>query len=204
MKNRLLVQKGLIMNIRHLFAVLAVASGVSSGVASAQAATDTFTLTGPDFANAVSFTLSSPVVGGHQGYTGGPDQLWNYTTVSGIGGWPDFFTDGKTLALEATSLATPYGNLFLQASNAFYSLIYNGTTPTLTIFGSGTQTFSLANIGWGAPGYGNTDTLTITGPGTTGSGAAVLVPGPIAGAGFPALLGLLGFGLYRRLRTVSV
>lgn len=30
------------------------------------------------------------------------------------------------------------------------------------------------------------------------------VPGPIAGAGLPALLGILGFGLYRRRRSVNV
>jgi len=30
------------------------------------------------------------------------------------------------------------------------------------------------------------------------------VPGPIAGAGLPALLGILGFGLYRRRRCVNV
>jgi hypothetical protein len=48
----------------------------------------------------------------------------------------------------------------------------------------------------GYPGYGNQATI---------SGYSVTaVPGPIAGAGLPALLGILGFGLYRRRRSVNV
>jgi hypothetical protein len=36
------------------------------------------------------------------------------------------------------------------------------------------------------------------------TGYSIAVPGPIAGAGLPALLGILGFGLYRRRRSINV
>lgn len=177
------------MNFRSLIVALALTGGVSA----AQAATTTFTLTGPDLPGVVSFSLPSQVVGGGQGYPGGPDQLWGKTTISLIGGWANFFSDGKTLGFEATNLPTasfPYGNLVLEAANAFYSL--SGTTPStfvLNLPSFGTQNIKMTNTAWGTPDYGKVYDLKIS-----------AVPGPIAGAGLPALLGLMGFTAWHRRR----
>jgi hypothetical protein len=45
----------------------------------------------------------------------------------------------------------------------------------------------------GNPSYGNEITNV----------SVTAVPGPVAGAGFPALLGLIGFGIYRRRRAIA-
>jgi len=176
---------------------------LSAGIAvsGAKATTYTFDFTGPDFSSPygspASFVLSTPFNPGHQGYTGGPDQLWGYTSITGIGGWPDFFPGGEQIDLEATSLPTPYGNLFLTASTPFFGLTYVSTvngpsTPFDLSFpgfthNAGIETVSLVNDGWGSPGYGHTDSLTITAVPEPATWGLMLL-------GFAAL----GFAGYRR------
>lgn len=188
------------MKLKALAGVAAVMAGFAGSIA--QAATYTLDFTGQDFANPTIFVLTTPFNPGHQGYAGGPDQLWGYTTVSSIGGWPDFYTDGKSFSFEATSLATPYGNLFLSSSTAFYSLTSAGTpavpsTPFVLSFPQfpnnfGSQTVTLTNTGYGAPGFGNVDHLTIT-----------AVPEPSTWG--MMLLGFAGLGVagYRRARKAD-
>jgi hypothetical protein len=162
--------------------------------ASANAAIYTLTFTGPDFTTGgvvggpvtQVLTALSP---GAQGYPGGPMQSWNLgSPVSSIGGWIDFSSDGESVNLEGGTVG-----FALAAASAFFSL--GGSSPPFTLSfldfpnNSGTQTYSITNVSYGATfggcpgiGYGNIDTLTIE-----------AVPEPSTWA--MMLLGFAGFGL---------
>jgi hypothetical protein len=151
----------------------------------------------------VSFVLTNSFNPGNQGYAGGPDQLWAHTSVSVIGGWPDFFPGGEQFAFEATNL-TP-SNLFLASSTPFFSLGFPAVCPVaspclpfdLSFPGltnnAGVETVSLTNNGCNAPGYGNLDTLTITAAPEPSTWVMMLL-------GFAGL----GFAGYRKARKASV
>ena len=82
-----------------------------------------------------------------------------------------------------TLLTTNSGSLGSWTSNVF-NVVAKSTTEQLTFK-------SLAS--GGTPSYGNEITNV----------SVTAVPGPVAGAGFPALLGLIGFGIYRRRRAIA-
>jgi hypothetical protein len=55
------------------------------------------------------------------------------------------------------------------------------------------ENLAFKSLASGNPSYGNEITNV----------SVTAVPGPIAGAGLPALLGLIGFGIYRRRRAIA-
>jgi len=116
------------------------------------------------------------------------------------------FGFGQDLSATATSLYFNFGD-----TNPLTQGSFSITSST----SSASITFASALSGNFYPGQGQ---ITLTAPkgalfafsqietlNTSQSVASVAVPGPIAGAGLPALLGLLGLGLlYRRQRSLSV
>jgi len=182
------------MNVKSIAGIAAIMAGFLGS--SAQAATYTLTFTGQDFAATTTFVLTSPLNPGHQGYTGGPDQLWG-SLPTNQNGWPDFYLDGKSITLEALPVGP--SNLFLASSTTFYSLTASGTpatpsTPFVLSFpfanNHGTETVSLTNVAYGAPGLGHVDSLTITAVPELSTWGMMLL-------GFAGL----GFAGYRRSRN---
>jgi hypothetical protein len=136
---------------------LPIAAGLFAFLTASVASAETYTLTfsGDDFsASPLSFTLSA-LGPGHQGYAGGPDQTWGFTTGAN-GGWLDFYADGKTIGLEGGTLTD-----YLQSSSSFFTLVSGILSfPGLTA-SARTEMVALDNAAWNAP-QGHTDTLTIT------------------------------------------
>ena len=138
---------------------------------------------------------------GGQGYPGGPMQSWDLGgPVSSIGGWLDFFADGKSITFEGGSVG-----LELAASTPFYSL--TGTSPPFALSfldfpdHSGTHTYSLTNVNCGSTfggcpgtGAGHTNSLTITEVPEPSTWAMMLI-------GF-AGLGYVGY--WRTRKVVSI
>lgn len=79
---------------------MGMAVGLCTLLAASAASAETFTLkfAGADLSAPVTYTLDA-LGPGHQGFSGGPDQTWGFTSSSN-GGWLDFSPDGVTVAIE--------------------------------------------------------------------------------------------------------
>ncbi|MGC1416749.1 MAG: PEPxxWA-CTERM sorting domain-containing protein [Candidatus Acidiferrum sp.] len=176
------------------YAAVALGMFTFSAVSAASAETVTLTFSGDDFSSPLLFTLSD-LGPGHQGFTGGPDQTWGFTSSSN-GGWLDFYVDGKTIGLEGGSQTE-----YLQAASPFFTttVLRTYSTPLgprelidLRFNGfadnAGTEVIGLNNAAWNAPAD-DTDTVTIT-----------AVPEPATWAMMLAGFAGLGFAAYRRSR----
>lgn len=94
--------------------------------------------------------------------------------------------DGAALFSVLAGTAALFSNQSITGGSG-----YTHFTAQFTASSSSTLlNFKLGNGNWGL------DNVSVT-------KVATAVPGPIAGAGLPALLGLLGFGLWRRKRAAT-
>jgi hypothetical protein len=109
-------------------------------------------------------------------------------------------------ATNSTITASAYSGLFSYITN-----IYNAANAGYDASGDNFVYSSVSRTVKGQTSYAWTDILTLTSA-TTNSFATVsfagntvtAVPGPIAGAGLPIILGMMGYGAWRRRRAASL
>jgi len=193
--------------MRRLVSGIAIAAAIATSANAAAITSVEIGGDGPDYYNKQNYTTVAPTtsVGANWGYSS------TGTDPGLVGGWVNIVSG--TLFYNFSSLLSS-ASLYIGTPDAYNSItLYNGSTEVGTIDGN-TATGGYNNYQFGAGLYKFSSSVAFNevALGTTAccfetSGVVattLAAPGPIAGAGFPALLGLLGFGLYRRQRSLSV
>jgi MYXO-CTERM domain-containing protein len=141
-------------------------------------------------------------------YARNTTRYWSSSSYGGVVGVDkDVKKSSSTLSVDGTTSAgnSAYVGVSVSWSNVVASVL-NGVTTYLISYSYSYGGNISATLGSGAA----TQSLHLDVPYTSGSdvykytvGSTTPVPGPIAAAGLPGLLGLIGFGLYRRRRNAA-
>lgn len=141
------------------------------------------------------------------------------STTSAADAYFGVFTDASTTSTGTFSLLAGYYNFALTANSQYYIPGFSGPSSiSVTLYDSSNHVVKTLSESFTGPASGSiaasastTATFALSGglyhfaysissPAAVSSALTSIhaVPGPIAGAGLPALLGLLGFAGYRR------
>lgn len=105
------------------------------------------------FTGAYTLTAPGAVFGpGHQGFTGGPDQTWGFTSSDGNGGWLDFYSDGESIGLEAGAKTG-----FFQSATTFFA------TEVILNYGTMDEPRQLIDLTFPGLTPGHSETVTLSG-----------------------------------------